>query len=123
MFNCKVNPAYDTYRIGTLLEMVRGIALELAEQHKLRVRICVQQSLGEGIFQGLPLAIASMRVILERMDWGDRLQEEQKFRIEDNTSPTRSEALIRLGSIGSDQVAPDDDVYLVIAPQNGRDND
>lgn len=44
----QVNPAFDTYRIGTLLEMVRTIALRLAEQRGLRVRVCVQQSLGEG---------------------------------------------------------------------------
>lgn len=45
----QVNPAFDTYRIGTLLEMVRTIALRLAEQRGLRVRVCVQQSLGEGV--------------------------------------------------------------------------
>jgi len=43
----QVNPAYDTYRIGTLLEMVRSVALALAEEQGLRVRVCVQQPLGE----------------------------------------------------------------------------
>jgi hypothetical protein len=68
----EVNPAYDTYRIGTMLEMVRRMALTLAYQDK-NVRICVQQPLGEGIFVGLPLALASMRFVLEKMDWGTRL--------------------------------------------------
>jgi hypothetical protein len=71
----EVNPAFDTYRcrhsllklitkktilssvliigtlinhrIGTLLEMVRAMALALAEERGLRVRVCVQQALGE----------------------------------------------------------------------------
>jgi hypothetical protein len=29
---------------------------------------------------GMPLALASMRVVLEKMDWGQRLLPEQKFR-------------------------------------------
>jgi len=113
----EVNPAFDTYRIGTLLEMVRTIALRLAEQRGLRVRVCVQQSLGEGIFTGLPLALSSMRPVLESMDWGQQLSEEEKFRKSDNSQP-RKEALIRLGAVGADQVATDDDVLLLIAPQN-----
>lgn len=44
-----MNPAFDTYRIGTILECVRSIALTLACDEGKRVRICVQQSLGEGI--------------------------------------------------------------------------
>ncbi|CAK9252426.1 unnamed protein product [Sphagnum jensenii] len=76
----EVNPAFDTYRIGTLLECVRTVVLALAGDCGLRVRICVQQSLGEGVFTGLPLALASMRPVLEKMDWGTQLREEQKAR-------------------------------------------
>lgn len=115
----EVNPAFDTYRIGTLLEMVRNCVLALVDQKGMRVRICVQQSLGEGVFSGLPLALASMKPVLERMDWGPTLQPEQKFKMSDYQTP-RSEAFIRLGSIGKDQVAPDDDVFFIIAPQNGK---
>ena len=43
----QVNPAFDTYRIGTIIEMVRSMALALAEEEGLRVRVCVQQPLGE----------------------------------------------------------------------------
>ena len=46
----EVNPAFDTYRIGTVLEMVRHTVLALAVEEGKRVRICVQQSLGEGMF-------------------------------------------------------------------------
>ncbi len=40
----------DVYRIGTLLEMVREMAYALAEDGKL-VKVCVQQSMGQGVFQ------------------------------------------------------------------------
>ena len=40
----------DVYRIGTLLEMVREMAYELAVDGKL-VKVCVQQSMGQGVFQ------------------------------------------------------------------------
>ena len=56
----EVNPAYDTYRIGTILEMIRQITLSLTCNEGKKVRICVQQSLGEGIFTGLPLAIGKI---------------------------------------------------------------
>jgi adenylate kinase len=117
-----VNPAFDTYRIGTLLEMVRTIALKLSEDGGKRVRICVQQSLGQGIFLGMPLAISAMRPVLERMDWGGVLSESEKFQQSDNDTP-RKEALIRLGTVGAEQVAEDDDVLIVISPQNGTTYD
>ena len=37
----------DSYRIGTLLELIRVVAIRLAEEN-LRVRICVQGSMGVG---------------------------------------------------------------------------
>lgn len=103
----EVNPAFDTYRIGTMLEMVRSMALGLVEERGLKVRICVQQSMGSGIFTGLPLAIASMRPILERMDWAG-----VPYGNEDPNS------VIRFGTVGPDQIKDDDDCILVIAPQN-----
>lgn len=112
----EVNPAYDTYRLGTLLEMVREMVLALTDEGK-KVRVCVQQALGEGIFVGMPLALSSMRVVLEKMDWGSGLTTEQKWNQGDDLTP-RSEALIRLGTIGADQVADDDDVFIIICPQN-----
>lgn len=53
MFRCTIpelNPEMDVYRIGTLLEMVREMAYALAEDGKL-VKVCVQQSMGQGVFQ------------------------------------------------------------------------
>lgn len=117
----EVNTAFDTYRIGTILECVRTIALALACDEGQRVRICVQQSLGEGIFTGLPLALSSMRPVLERMDWGQRLSVDEKAQKDDNTlkkGESRKEAMIRFGEISGQEIAEDDDVIIVIAPQN-----
>jgi hypothetical protein len=53
MFRCTIpelNSEMDVYRIGTLLEMVREMAYALAEDGKL-VKVCVQQSMGQGVFQ------------------------------------------------------------------------
>lgn len=75
----EVNPAFDTYRVGTVLECVRHLVLALTIDQGKRVRVCVQQSLGEGAFTGLPLALAAVRPILERMDWGASLSDEEKF--------------------------------------------
>jgi hypothetical protein len=77
----------------------------------------VQQSLGEGVFAGMPLALSSMRFVLEKMDFGSRLSPEQKANVNDSKN-RRNEALVRFGAIGKDQVAPDDDIVIVIAPQN-----
>ena len=40
----------DVYRVGTVLEMVRTVALSLTEDGAT-VKVCVQQSMGEGVFQ------------------------------------------------------------------------
>ena len=114
----EVNPAFDTYRLGTLLEMVREMVLALTVGEGRKVKVCVQQALGEGIFVGMPLALSSMRVVLEKMDWGPDLTPEQKWRPGDESETPRPEALIRLGTVGANQVADDDDVIIVMCPQN-----
>ena len=103
----EVNPAFDTYRIGTMLEMVRNMALGLVEEEGLKIRICVQQSMGSGIFTGLPLAIASMRPILERMDWAGVPYGNENVN-----------SVIRFGTVGPDEIKDDDDCIIVVAPQN-----
>ena len=50
----------------------------------------------------MPLALAGVRRILEMMDWGE--DEPGSF--------------IRLGSISAADVADDDDVFILIAPQH-----
>lgn len=53
------------------------------------------------------------------MDWGGALSEEEKVRVSDVERP-RKEALIRLGCVGPGEIADDDDVIIIIAPQNGE---
>jgi hypothetical protein len=57
------------YRIGTLLELVREVATALAADGK-RVKVCVQQAMGQGVFQGLPLSLNGVMRIMKQMDWG-----------------------------------------------------
>lgn len=43
----------DVYRIGTLLELARELASSLAQDGD-HVKVCVQQSLGQGVFMVSP---------------------------------------------------------------------
>lgn len=52
-FRCTIpetNPEMDVFRIGTLLELIRDLATSLAADGK-KVKVSVQQALGEGVFQ------------------------------------------------------------------------
>ena len=46
----ELNPEMDVFRVGTLLEMVREMAVGLAQDGQ-RVKVSVQQSMGQGVFQ------------------------------------------------------------------------
>lgn len=62
----------DTYRVGTMLEMVRELAYSMADVG-LNTRILIQPSMGEGIFKSLPLALAGVMSIMQGMDWEEGL--------------------------------------------------
>lgn len=66
----------DTYRIGTLLEMVRELAYSLADVG-LSTKILIQPSMGEGIFKSLPLALSGVMNIMQGMDWKEGIIGEQ----------------------------------------------
>ncbi|XP_078443356.1 adenylate kinase family protein isoform X2 [Wolffia australiana] len=102
----ELNPETDVYRIGTLLELVRGIALTFADDGK-RVKVCVQGSMGEGALAGMPLQLAGTRKILEFMDWGDY---------------EAAGTFIKIGSIGAKEVEEQDDMFILVAPQNAVGN-
>ncbi|CAM6129907.1 unnamed protein product [Calypogeia fissa] len=102
----ELNPEMDVFRIGTLLEIIREIAFAFANDGK-RVRVCVQGSMGEGIFSGMPLQLAGTRHLLDRMDWGE-------YGAKGN--------FINIGSVGAKEVSPDDDMFILIAPQNAAGN-
>ncbi|CAN0838562.1 Adenylate kinase 5, chloroplastic [Linum grandiflorum] len=102
----ELNPDMDVYRIGTLMELVREIALSFADDGK-RVKVCVQGSMGVGALAGMPLQLAGTRKILEYMDWGN-----------DGAMGT----FVNLGAIGAKEVDEQDDMFILIAPQNAIGN-
>ncbi|KAG7942654.1 hypothetical protein I3843_16G114800 [Carya illinoinensis] len=102
----ELNPEMDVYRIGTLMELVRVLALSFADDGK-HVKVCVQGSMGEGALIGMPLQLAGTRQILEFMDWGD-------YGAMGN--------FIKIGSVGSKEVDEQDDIFVIVAPQNAVGN-
>jgi len=115
----EMNPSMDSYRIGTILEMVRAIAIRLAEEN-LRVRVCVQNSMGVGIFTGLPKQLSGVSKLLQMMDWQAEEGEPNEGMLGD---------YIRFGAVGPEHVVDEvrdssgnvtqfqDDVFIMIAPQ------
>lgn len=102
----ELNPEMDTYRIGTLMELVRVLALSFTDDGK-RVKVCVQGSMGKGALAGIPLQLAGIRKILEFMDWGDY---------------GAMGTFINIGSIGAKEVDEQDDMFILVAPQNAVGN-
>lgn len=102
----ELNPEMDVYRIGTLMELVRVLALSFADDGK-RVKVCVQGSMGVGALAGMPLQLAGTRQILEYMDWGEDGQLGN---------------FITIGSIGGKEVTEQDDIFILVAPQNAVGN-
>ncbi|KAF5749557.1 adenylate kinase 5 chloroplastic [Tripterygium wilfordii] len=102
----ELNPEMDVYRIGTLMELVRVIALSFADDGK-RIKVCVQGSMGEGALAGMPLQLAGTRKILEFMDWGEY---------------GAMGTFINIGSIGAQDVEEQDDMFILVAPQNAVGN-
>lgn len=105
--------------IGTLLELVRAMAIKLCEQN-LRVRVCVQGSMGVGIFTGVPKQLSGVAKLLQMMDWQSEEGEENEGMVGN---------YLNFGSIGKEQVVnahtnadgkkvEQDDVFIIIAPQS-----
>ncbi|KAG7371850.1 DUF1995 domain containing protein [Nitzschia inconspicua] len=115
----ETNPSMDSYRIGTILEMTRAIAIKLVEQN-LRVRVCVQGAMGVGIFTGLPKQLNGVSKLLQMMDWQSDQGEENEGMVG---------TYLNFGSIGAEHVVnahtkedgakvEQDDVFILIAPQS-----
>jgi adenylate kinase len=115
----EMNPSMDSYRIGTLLELARTIGIRLAEEN-LRVRICVQGSMGVGIFTGVPKQLNGVATLLQRMDWESEEGEQNEGMVGD---------YIRFGAIGKEHVVnshtdadgneiKQDDVFILLCPQS-----
>lgn len=112
----------DSYRIGTLLELVRETALGFAE-HGLKTRVCVQGSMGTGAFTGVPRVLSGVRKVLSMMDWQAQPGEAHQGLVgtEQTTLAEGEEAregLVCFGAVGAEEVGDDDDVLIVLAPQS-----
>jgi adenylate kinase len=101
------------------LEMTRAIVIKLAEQN-LRVRLCVQGSMGVGIFTGLPKQLMGVAKLFELMDWQSEEGEENEGMVG---------SFLNFGAIGKEHVVnahtaedgtkvEQDDVFIIIAPQS-----
>eukprot|EP00892_Ulva_mutabilis_P010208 jgi/Ulvmu1/755/UM010_0129.1 len=95
----ELNPEMDVWRVGTLLELVREVATRVAEDGRL-VKVCVQGSMGQGVFQGLPLSLSGVARIMKMMDWGEVAEQ------------------VTFGEVSAEDAEGDADVFLLIAPQN-----
>jgi len=118
----EMNPQMDSYRIGTLLELARSIAITLAEQN-LRVRVCVQGSMGVGIFTGVPKQLNGVHTLLQRMDWESESGEENEGMVGDyiNFGFVGKEHVVNTVEdvVGEDPISTkQDDVFLILCPQN-----
>ena len=110
----ELNPQMDSYRIGTLLELARDVATTLAEQN-LRVRVCVQQSMGVGIFTGVPKPLSGLSQLLPRMDWQAGPGEANEGMLGN---------YVNFGGVGKEHVMnksrsrEQDDVFILLCPQS-----
>jgi adenylate kinase len=101
------------------LEMVRTIVVRLVEQN-LRVRVCVQASMGVGIFLGTPKQLSGVSKLLQMMDWQSDEGEENEGMVG---------TYLNFGNVGKEHVVnahtredgtkvEQDDVFIIIAPQS-----
>lgn len=95
--------------MGTLLELVRCMATEVATAQGRNVRVVVQGSMGRGVFQGLPLQLSGVRRLLDMMEWDE---------VDGVELVAGDVPRVRIGALDADELLPDDHVVIVIAPQN-----
>ena len=110
-------PSY--YRIGTLLEIARAMTITLAEQN-LRVRVCVQQSMGVGIFTGVPKTLSGVSTLLQRMDWQSNEGEQNEGMVGNyvNFGAVGKEHVVNAGVDRRGNKIEQDDVFIIICPQS-----
>ncbi|KAM0822808.1 hypothetical protein ACQ4PT_071275 [Festuca glaucescens] len=107
----KVKSRLETYKqnseavLPTYSDLLNQIDINIPELNPEMV--CVQGSMGQGAFAGIPLQLAGTRKILEIMDWGDY---------------GAKGAFINIGAVGASEVDKEDDMFVLIAPQNAVGN-
>ena len=77
----------------------------------------ISPSLGVGALAGMPRVLSGVRKLLSMMDWGAADGGPNTGAVSYDAAV---EGPIRFGAVGPGEVADDDDVVLVIAPQARR---
>lgn len=131
----EMNPSMDSYRIGTILELVRAVTIRLAEEN-LRVRVCVQGSMGVGIFTGVPKQLNGVAKLMQMMDWQSGEGQANEGMVGDYVNfggigpehvLNEGKKVVRVETTGEDGVSElvekevtqnQDDVFILIAPQS-----
>ena len=57
--------------INQIMVLVRRVVICQMIRISVSFQVCVQGSMGEGVFSGMPLQLAGTRQLLEIMDWGE----------------------------------------------------
>jgi adenylate kinase len=89
-------------------------------EQNLRVRVCVQASMGVGIFLGTPKQLSGVSKLLQMMDWQSDEGEENEGMVG---------TYLNFGNVGKEHVVnahtredgtkvEQDDVFIIIAPQS-----
>ena len=91
----------------------------------MNTRVCVQGSMGQGAFTGVPRVLSGVRKLLSMMDWQAGPGEAHEGVLGEEEAYTRrskgvgeGEGRIRFGEVGPAEVAGDDDVVIILAPQS-----
>jgi len=102
------------------LELVRTMAIKLCEQN-LRVRVCVQGSMGVGIFTGVPKQLSGVSKLLQMMDWQSGPGEENEGMVGNylNFGFVGKEHVVNESTdADGEKIVEQDDVFIIIAPQS-----
>jgi adenylate kinase len=99
--------------------MVRTIVVRLVEQN-LRVRVCVQASMGVGIFLGTPKQLSGVSKLLQMMDWQSDEGEENEGMVGTylNFGHVGKEHVVNAHTSEDGTKVEQDDVFIIIAPQS-----
>lgn len=95
------------------------MAIKLVEQN-LRVRVCVQGSMGVGIFTGVPKQLNGVSKLLQLMDWQSDEGEENQGMVGNylNFGLVGAEHVVNTHVAEDGTEVQQDDVFIIIAPQS-----
>jgi adenylate kinase len=101
------------------LELVRTVAIRLIEQN-LRVRVCVQGSMGVSIFTAVPKQLNGVAKLLQMMDWEADESEKNDGMVGNylNFGEVGKQHVVNAHVKEDGTTVEQDDVFILIAPQS-----